>query len=119
MIALSCAIMLAASIMAVAVAASSPPASFAAVLAPFQPQGSGLHPRQVMVPSECFPTCDPIITTINVSNASLLAKSSLVRAESPRPEFLGLHVCSVRVHDSAHGCARQLHGVHRHGDAVA
>jgi hypothetical protein len=118
MIALSRA-MLAAPLMAVAVAASSPVGSFSALLAPFQPQGSGLHARQVLVPSECFSICDPVITSVNVSNTSPLTKNSLAQAESPRPEFPGLQIFSMRMHDSAHEWARQLHGVHRHGDAVA
>jgi hypothetical protein len=104
MIALSCA-MLAAPLMVVAGAVSSPAGSFAALLAPFQRQGSsGLHARQILVPEECFSTCNPVISTVDVSNPSP-SQQALLRTVAYRivaDEFVGMLLCSVSMHDSEH-----------------
>ncbi|KAI0288564.1 hypothetical protein BC826DRAFT_1188303, partial [Russula brevipes] len=63
MIALSCTV-LAAPLIAAAAAVSHPMRALSPLLARFQPQGSGVHARQLLVPPECFPICDPIATTI-------------------------------------------------------
>ena len=74
MIAISCAI-LAVPLVAVAVAASSPVADLAALLAHFQSQGSGLHARQnFQYPAACSPLCGGIWATLSVSNPSLSPK---------------------------------------------
>jgi hypothetical protein len=61
-------IVLATPLVAVASAAVSPPIGvLAALLAPFQPpEKSGLHPRQVIVPPECFQECSAFLDAINV-----------------------------------------------------
>jgi hypothetical protein len=65
MFSLLCAILiLSAPLMASAVA---PILALAALLAPFQPQASRLHARQIFVPAECLTICDPFIEAINVS----------------------------------------------------
>ncbi|KAH9961920.1 hypothetical protein BC827DRAFT_1200298 [Russula dissimulans] len=63
MFSLLCAILiLSAPLMASAVA---PILALAALLAPFQPQDSRLHARQIFVPAECLTICDPFIEAIN------------------------------------------------------
>jgi len=46
-------------------AAVAPILALAALLAPFQPQESRLHARQIYVPAECLTICDPFIEAIN------------------------------------------------------
>ncbi len=60
----------AASLIAVAAAASSPVVGRAAPLALFQARGSGLHARQnLQYPDSCIALCQPICQTIDVSTS--------------------------------------------------
>ena len=74
-------VVLATPLVAAASAAVSPPMGvLAALLAPFQPQEekSGLHPRQVIVPPECFQVCNAFLDAINVGTlTSLIAGDTL------------------------------------------
>ncbi|KAI0288567.1 hypothetical protein BC826DRAFT_679958 [Russula brevipes] len=54
----------AAPLIAAAVPVSYPMRVLSPLPARFQPQWSGVHDRQLLVPPECFPVCDPITTTI-------------------------------------------------------
>ena len=66
-IALSCT-MLAGPLMAVVIAVSSAMGGLAALLAPPQQRGSGLHARQEFLePEQCFSICNPTLTAVNVS----------------------------------------------------
>jgi hypothetical protein len=115
--------MLAAPFMAMAVVASSPVGSFAAVLDPFPPRGSGLLARQsgeVQIPPQCDSQCVPIVNTINVSthththtpswHAPEYAESSTTFSNS-----LELPHGGMRLYDSEHERVIRLRGVRRLG----
>jgi hypothetical protein len=117
MIAIFCA-MLAAPLMAVAVAVSSPVGDLGvrALLAPFQPRGSDLHARQnFLVPDECLPGCDPTLAAVNVSTPHHPQHGShRSHAMDYHSGIVGLPRCTVPVHEQLPECGLPVREVLRH-----
>src|SRR5216683_3955664 len=116
--ALSCA-MLAGPLMAVAIAVSSAMGGLAALLAPPQQRGSGLHARQEFLePEQCFSICNPTLTAVNVSLSTLYHKHGSRRYHTLTYQLIELPRRTVPVHDSELGCGLQVYAVCRYMGAV-